>query len=434
MILALAGACSSGSELSQGWSEESHGNDAAPDYALVFPSDEILSLSLVLTSEVAQDMEDDLRIALAGDTEPSWFSASVRHDGREWQHVGIRYRGNGTLSDIQDEGSIKLPFKLSFDKFEDEYPDTKNQRFYGFKRLNFSTTAKDDSLIREVLASEMFRAAGVPNAQAAFASLSLDTGEGEVFHGVFSLLEDADDDALQDSQLGGADGALFKAEGSGAELSEFISTSFTNKTSEEDGIAPIKTLVELLNNEALDEAEFSAQLEEQIDVSSFLLFLAANTAMGNHETYGCEAENYFLYASPSQSDRLLFFPVDLDRAWSQKQGRCGEGEIEPVDLIWNTSDTEWPLISRLLSVDSYREEYYAALEELLDDVLSAEAVEERATALHRLIESEVLSEPEELQNHESQEAFLNAVSGEEGLASAQETREQLIRQALELRD
>jgi len=34
--------------------------------------------------------------------------------------------------------SHKYPFRLNFDKFEDDYPEIDNQRFYGFDELIFN--------------------------------------------------------------------------------------------------------------------------------------------------------------------------------------------------------------------------------------------------------------------------------------------------------
>lgn len=40
--------------------------------------------------------------------------------------------------DGQLPGDSKLPLKLDFDEFEDDYPEIENQRFYGFKQLSLA--------------------------------------------------------------------------------------------------------------------------------------------------------------------------------------------------------------------------------------------------------------------------------------------------------
>ena len=68
--------------------------------------------------------------------------------------------------------SGKIPFRLDFDRYEDEYPEIRNQRFYGFSKLTFSSNFGDDSQIREAFATEVFRDRGVPAARAAFYRVS----------------------------------------------------------------------------------------------------------------------------------------------------------------------------------------------------------------------------------------------------------------------
>ncbi|MFC1592032.1 CotH kinase family protein [Thermodesulfobacteriota bacterium] len=45
---------------------------------------------------------------------------------------------------------MKLPFNLDFDEFEDRFPEIRNQRFYGFKKLALLNAFLDKSLMRFV--------------------------------------------------------------------------------------------------------------------------------------------------------------------------------------------------------------------------------------------------------------------------------------------
>ena len=72
----------------------------------------------------------------------------------------MRYGNYRTLA--QCAGS-EYAFRFNFDKFEDEFPAVHNQRFYGFKKMTFSNAFKDNSLIRDKVAADMFRAFGVPS-------------------------------------------------------------------------------------------------------------------------------------------------------------------------------------------------------------------------------------------------------------------------------
>jgi hypothetical protein len=40
-------------------------------------------------------------------------------------------------------GDLRLPFKFDFDQFEDDFPEIKNQRFFGFKQLSLANNHED---------------------------------------------------------------------------------------------------------------------------------------------------------------------------------------------------------------------------------------------------------------------------------------------------
>jgi len=75
-------------------------------------------------------------------------------------------------------GAAKLPFRLDFDKYEDEYPATKNQNFFGFGRMTFTSNAKDESYMHQKLADEIFRERGAHVPRSQFVAVYVDRGCG----------------------------------------------------------------------------------------------------------------------------------------------------------------------------------------------------------------------------------------------------------------
>jgi hypothetical protein len=84
--------------------------------------------------------------------DPIYVSATVRQGSQVWEHVGMRYKGNSSLNSSWGQGIRKLPFRLHFDKYKDEFPATKDQRFFGFEELTFASNWADASFARELLA------------------------------------------------------------------------------------------------------------------------------------------------------------------------------------------------------------------------------------------------------------------------------------------
>ena len=110
--------------------------------------------------------------------DPIYVPVTVAHDDGEWLEVGLRFKGNASLRQSWQDGRLKLGFRLHFDKFEDDHPALKNQRFHGFKKMTFAPGFGDPSYLRDKLTADLFRAQGVPAAHVAFYEVWVDVGEG----------------------------------------------------------------------------------------------------------------------------------------------------------------------------------------------------------------------------------------------------------------
>ncbi|MEQ1758818.1 MAG: hypothetical protein ABL986_10900 [Vicinamibacterales bacterium] len=77
---------------------------------------------------------------------PVYIPADVRFDGQVFHHVGFRLKGNSSLSNAWRSGVDKLPFRLNFDELEDRFPEIRDQTFFGFSNLSFTSNGTDVSL------------------------------------------------------------------------------------------------------------------------------------------------------------------------------------------------------------------------------------------------------------------------------------------------
>ncbi len=109
---------------------------------------------------------------------PMWVEATIEFDGNTWTNVGIRYKGNSSLTSAWSSGSLKLPFKLDFDEFEDDYPTIDNQRFYGFQQLSFANGFSDDTYLRETITYDLMHDAGLVAGETAFYEITSTTARG----------------------------------------------------------------------------------------------------------------------------------------------------------------------------------------------------------------------------------------------------------------
>ena len=143
------------------------------------------------------------------DTNPVVVPCTVAFEGKTWWYVGIRFKGYSSLMATWSSGNYKLPFRLDFDSFEDEHPEVKNQRFYGFEKLSLASNWSDPSYLREKVVHDIFREAGVHAPRTAFYRLYIDHGDGPTYFGLYAMTEIPDNPMLT-SQFGDDSGNLYE--------------------------------------------------------------------------------------------------------------------------------------------------------------------------------------------------------------------------------
>ncbi|WP_273276290.1 CotH kinase family protein, partial [Maribacter polysiphoniae] len=347
------------------WTTETHSKDADPDFDEVFDDSEVKRLDFVISEGNWEAMMADMTNlygafggtnsgpggVMAGggtsfsDEDPVFVPGSVFYNGKEWYKVGLRFKGNSSLQSAWQAGILKLAFKMDFDEFEDDYPQIKNQRFYGFKKLSLKNNYDDSSFLREKVAAEVFKNSGLAVSNTGFYTLYVDHGDGPEYFGLYTLVEEVDD-TLIDTQFSSDDGNLYKPEDYGASFAEgtFNEEGFEKKTNEDEADwSDIESLFSALHSDTrtTEPETWRTNLEAVFDVDTFLNYLAVNTVIQNWDTYGRMEHNYYLYNNPD-NNLLTWIPWDNNEALQDgKQG--GSLNLDFSDL----SSATWPLIGYL---------------------------------------------------------------------------------------
>jgi hypothetical protein len=387
-LVCLVGACTS---RPAGWTEATHGT-VAPNYSYVFDDTVVRRLDITVSSDVYKQITDDLEAKLSSISpsldmqveKPIYAPVNVTCEGITWHHVGMRYKGNASLASAYQKGSMKLPFRLDFSKFDDQFPDVVGQRFYGFRKLLFSNGYGDPSLIREKVGQDLFRAFGVPTARTTFVAVYIDYGKGSKYMGVYTLVEDPKDTLIR-TQFSDSNGNLYKPQGTGADWTRFVADGFPIKAGERD-TSDVEAAIAALHADRTDAVQWRRTLETTFDVQTFLRMLALNQTMVNWDSYGCMAHNYYLYGDPAQSRRLTWIPSDLHLSM-RPVTRTG---CYPTSVLLSELDDDWPLIRLLLDDATYIQNYRAYLAEALNTVYSETNLTARFTQAHALISPYVL--------------------------------------------
>jgi spore coat protein H len=388
------------------WTDETHSKKADPNITEVFDDTVVKRFDFVITEDRWQSMLDNMtelygefgQQSGAGlldiDEDPIFVPAEVYYNGIQWYRVGIRFKGNSSLQSPWQQGILKLPFKLDFDEFEDDYPQIKNQRFYGFKKFSLKNNYNDKSQLREKVAADVFAKAGVPVSHTGFYTLYVDHGNGPEYFGLYTLVEEVDGTVL-DTQFSSDDGNLYKPEEGGANFVDgtFDEEYFEKKTNEdEEDWSDILAMFAALHDDTYttSPATWRANLESVFDVDGFLKYLAVNGIIQNWDTYGRMTHNYYLYNDPD-TGKLTWIPWDNNEAL--KEGQGGGGGALPPDFPNNTGpqdDTQngalaldflnldaesWPLIGKLYADETYKAQYNSYLLEVIESSFETTATQ-----------------------------------------------------------
>ncbi|MBT3218170.1 MAG: CotH kinase family protein [Proteobacteria bacterium] len=364
--------------------------------------------------------------------DPSFFPATVEYEGDIWEYVGLRYKGNSTLHTAWMTGVGKLPFRLDFDEFEDDYPEIEDQRFWGFKKLTFASNFYDDSFLREKICGDMFRQAGVPAAESAFYQVYVDVGAGPVYWGVYTMLEDPANKML-DSQFADGSGNLYKPDGSGSDWTDnFTEGGFEKKTKvEEADWSDVIATIDALNNKSLGDEEWREGLEAHFNVDIFLRWLAIHIIQQNWDAYGRVGKNYYVYGDPSDDGRLVWIPWDLNEAMTDETSH-----EYSLDFDLDEVGDNFPLIRYLMDDAVYSEIYLAELQNALDGVYDLDPLHGKMEQYHDMLEPYVVGADGEISGfttlHSEDNFHTSLRGGPDALIDLSEQRHEATQKHLDL--
>ncbi|MDP2770685.1 MAG: CotH kinase family protein [Giesbergeria sp.] len=399
------------------WTAATHGKlgttALAANVATVFPSDKVRRIDIKIENANWLLMRSNLAVLAAtlGNSrdftsldDPVTVPCSVWCDGIEWYKVGVRYKGNSSL---YNANSGKLPLKLKFNEFEDDYPAITGQRFYGFKTLHLKNGYQDASALREHLVDDIFRDWGLASSHSAFYQIYLDVGDGSgaLYWGLYTLVEDVEDTVLK-LQFTDDDGNLYKPDDDAGSFATgtFDTDELALKTNEEGATyADVQALYTAINNTATynsNRTAWKAALEAVFDVPKFLRWLAANTVIQNWDSYGAMPHNYYLYANADNGGRLEWLP------WDNNEALSSNPQCLPLNLA---SSTAWPLVYYIGGDSDYRTLYTSYVREFVRSHFDSSTLGAVIDARAALIRSAVASERSGY-TFTSASAFTNAVA------------------------
>lgn len=386
----------------------------------------------IISVEIIAD-EADWQNMLNSAASEQYIMADVIVNGTKFQNVGVRPKGNSSLTQVASSDSDRYSFRLQFDEY------IKDQTCFGLESFVVNNMLGDNTYMKEYVSYELMKEIGVDAPYFGYADIKVngeswglylavelynDSFEQRVYKDTSGMLynvKSMDMGGNQTEQPGGnimqqrpdnfnfsppsgADNSAPPAQidignnSSGINFgvrggrgSSGGSLEYTDDNTESYGAifnnvvgkgtdSDYQRVVQALK--ALSEGK---ELETYFDVDQILRYLAAHTIVVNLDSYSSSmAQNYYIY---EREGKITILPWDYNLAWGGFQSGNASSVINfPIDTpLSGVEMSSRPLIEKLFANTEYLEKYHSYLQQLLDEYFLNGKFEEKINTLDALI-------------------------------------------------
>ncbi len=155
---------------------QSNEASAVTEYAEKIFNQDLLKIEITTT-------EDDWANLMENATSKPWISGNITINGEGYENVGIKTKGNTSLTQISQTDSDRYSLKVKFGKYVD------GQTCYGLDSLVLNNVYADNTYLKEYMSYDLFNYMDVPSSLCTFAEITVN---GE-HYGFYIALEDIED-------------------------------------------------------------------------------------------------------------------------------------------------------------------------------------------------------------------------------------------------
>jgi len=388
-------------------------------------NDEIISLEIQIDPSEWQTMLNNAQAK-------EWISADVIINGERFSAVGIRTKGNSSLTQMggrSSGGSNRYSLQFKMNKY------VKGQTYYGLDTFCVNNMMGDATYMKDYLAYDIMNFIGVDTPLANYANVTVNgeaygfgialerydeafldrvynTSAGELYNIKIAMgrREDFEGDwqDIANSFPGGrqrGDGGMGGGRGGGSlqytddEIGSYsaIFDNAVGKASDKDKQRVIT---------ALENLNAGTDLEKYIDVDATLRYFAAHTVVVNLDSYTSNmAQNYYIY---EHGGKLTILPWDYNLSFGGFQSGDASSVVNfPIDTpVSGVSMEDRPLLNKLLEVDEYRERYHDYLRQIVEGYFESGLYESTIRELDAKINEYVKNDVNVYYSYEQYEASL----------------------------
>lgn len=361
---------------------------------------------------------------IAGATSEDYYTATLVIDGEAYKNVGIRGKGNTSLSSVSSMNSDRYSFKVEFDHYDSSIT------YHGLDKLNLNNLIQDSTMMKDYLTYTMMKAFGAAAPLCSFVYITVNGADW----GLYLAIEGVEDSFLE-RNYGSNYGELYKPDsmsfgggrGNGKDfnMDEFMNRYYTDENADasaqditmpqmpdmgnfdpsrmpggfggprggfggmgasdvklkyvDDNVnsysniwnsaktdittADQKRLIESLKN--LSNGE---QIESTVDIEQVIRYFVVHNYVCNGDSYtGNMIHNYYLY---EENGQMAMIPWDYNLAFGTFQGGNAQSTINtPIDSpVSGGSADDRPMWNWIVANEEYTELYHQYFAEFLNTV------------------------------------------------------------------
>ena len=345
-----------------------------PEYQKKLFSSEVASIDIKVSGADWRDLIEN-----ASDKE--WIAADIAINGEVFNGIGIRAKGNSSISKTKKSDSEKYSLNIEFNKF------VKGQSYYGLDTFCLNNMIGDATYMKEYIAYDIMRFIGVAAPLTSYATVTVNGA----YYGFMLVLERYDESFL-DRVYGTTSGQLYNVKKSGGE--DGGSLLYTG--SDKSGYAEILDNAVFKNKSSKHEDRMIAAIESlnsgtdldvYWDVDGALRYFAAHTVVVNLNSYiSGQHQNYYLYI---REGKVAILPWCYHMAFGGYPGNEVDSEYIvnfPIDTpVYEVEMEDRPLLQKLLDVPEYKDRYHEYLRLIVEHYFGGGLFEETVGALDTMI-------------------------------------------------
>ncbi len=407
--------------------------NSRPEYVTkLFNKNKIISIDIKADKKEWENM-------LKNATSEEYIQCDATINGASYKSVGIRPKGNSSLSMVANSDSDRYSFKLEFDHY------IKGQTCMGMDKIVINNIQADSTYMKEYLSLDMMTYIGVTTPLYAYTDVTVN---GEKWG--FYLAVEAMEESFAERNYGDDFGKLYKPETMGARGNGMMKDFPGNQEGQKDikrengktqninqdqqkgakiqnqgenqgdpggpgfggfgnnqaGGADLKYIDEKISSysnifegeifegtdadykrviKAIKNLNNGTELEKYINVDQCLRYFAVNTVVVNLDSYFSNMKhNYYLY---EDKGRLSMLPWDYNLAFAGFQSGSASVAVNfPIDTpVSGVEMSERPILNKLLEVGEYKERYHKYLQDILNGYFDNGEFDKKVDKLNSLI-------------------------------------------------